>query len=55
MWPKYDEQYLIEDTITIAVQVNGKVRGTIEIAPDSSQEQVFELAKQNEKINKYLA
>ena len=54
LWPKHDETYLIEDTVTIAVQINGKVRWTIDIAPDISQDQVFEIAKKNDKINKYL-
>jgi leucyl-tRNA synthetase len=54
IWPEYDEKYLVEDIITIAVQINGKVRGTIEISPNSSKDEVFEIVKQNEKINKYL-
>ena len=33
-WPVADKQYLVEETITIAVQVNGKLRGTIEVPPD---------------------
>ncbi len=54
VWPKYDEKYLIQDTITMAVQFNGKVRWTVEIAPDAAQEQVMELIKQDEKMLKYL-
>ena len=54
VWPKYDEKYLVDDVLTIAVQVNWKVRWTIEISPDSTQEQVFALVKENEKISKYL-
>lgn len=54
VWPKYDEKYLVDDILTIAVQVNWKVRWTIEISPDSTQEQVFAMAKENEKISKYL-
>ena len=30
-WPEADDKYLTEDTVTIAVQVNGKFRGTIEL------------------------
>lgn len=54
VWPKCDEKYLVDDVLTIAVQVNWKVRWTIEISPDSTQEQVFALVKENEKISKYL-
>lgn len=54
VWPKYDEKYLVDDVLTIAVQVNWKVRWTIEISPDSTQEEVFAMAKENEKITKYL-
>lgn len=54
VWPKCDEKHLVDDVLTIAVQVNWKVRWTIEISPDSTQEQVFALVKENEKISKYL-
>ena len=54
VWPKYDEKYLVDDVLTIAVQVNWKVRWTIEISPDSTQEEVFAMAKENEKITKDL-
>jgi leucyl-tRNA synthetase len=33
-WPKAEEEYLSEDTVTVAVQVNGKLRGTIELPVD---------------------
>lgn len=36
-WPKYDPALVIDDVITMAVQVNGKTRGTIQIAPDSDE------------------
>lgn len=36
-WPKYDTQLLTDDTVTIGVQVNGKMRGTIEIPVDASE------------------
>jgi leucyl-tRNA synthetase len=37
-WPAYDSAALVDDVITMAVQVNGKLRGTIEIARDADQE-----------------
>jgi len=33
-WPDVDESLLVDDTVTVAVQVNGKMRGTIELAKD---------------------
>ena len=52
-WPKYDEEKTIEDNITIGVQVNGKLRGTIDIKKDASKEEVEELAKANENVKKF--
>lgn len=53
-WPQVDEKYLVQDTITMAVQVNGKVRWTIEIAKDATQDDVMEVIRNNEKIAKNL-
>ncbi|MDF2543792.1 MAG: leucine--tRNA ligase [Herbinix sp.] len=43
-WPVYDEQKTIEDTIEIAVQINGKVKANLTIARDEKQEKVEEEA-----------
>jgi leucyl-tRNA synthetase len=53
-WPKYDEKYLVSDTVTIAVQVNGKLRGTVSAAVEADQPQVTDLAKADEKVSAYL-
>ena len=53
-WPKYDETKLSEDSVTIAVQVNGKLRGTIDATKDASNEEVEELAKANENVKKFI-
>ncbi len=53
-WPKYDEKYLIQDTATIAIQVNGKLRGEAQVAVDASEEVVIKAAKANEKVAGYL-
>ena len=39
-WPVADPDFLIEDTVTLAVQVNGKLRATLEIAKDAPQAEV---------------
>ena len=43
-WPKYDEQYLVTSTIKIAVQVNGKLRGEVEVSVDADKETIIEQA-----------
>lgn len=53
-WPKYDAKFTIDDTVKIGVQVNGKVRGEIEISKDSTQEEAIKLARANENVLKYL-
>ncbi|MDD2870594.1 MAG: class I tRNA ligase family protein [Candidatus Gracilibacteria bacterium] len=53
-WPKYDEKMTIDDTIEIAVQVLGKLRGTIEINKDEDKESILEKAKNNSDVAKWL-
>ncbi|MDR0606882.1 MAG: class I tRNA ligase family protein [Candidatus Peribacteria bacterium] len=52
--PTYDEKKLTSDTINLAIQFNGKVRGTIEVSPTASQEEVLNIVKGVEKLNEYL-
>ncbi len=47
-WPEYDEAKTVEDTVEIAVQINGKMRGTIAIAKDEAKDTV--IAKAKEKV-----
>ena len=44
-WPKYDEEKLKEDTINLAVQINGKVKATIDVAADADKDTVLAAAK----------
>lgn len=53
-WPVHDEKYLVSDTATIVVQVNGKVRANIEMPSDSSEETILEAAKGEENVAVYL-
>lgn len=48
-WPGYDEKALIVDQIEIPVQVNGKVKGKINISLNMSQEEIETLAKESVK------
>ena len=54
-WPELDEQYLKEDEIEIAVQVMGKLRGTVTVAADASKEDVLAAARAEENVARYLA
>mgnify|MGYP001465757809 CR=1 FL=1 len=41
-WPAYDEKLIASDTITIAVQINGKTRGTIDMEVDENEHIIFD-------------
>lgn len=49
-WPKWDKKKIIDDTITVAIQVNGKVRTTISIPKDMEEEKIKEIVFQNKDI-----
>ena len=53
-WPKYDEGKLIEDEKEIAVQVNGKVRATIRIRVDDSEDIIKEQAMNEENVLRHI-
>jgi leucyl-tRNA synthetase len=53
-WPAYDEVYVIEDTMTIAVQVNGKLRGEIKIARHADETSIIDSAKTDERVTAYI-
>lgn len=53
-WPQVDEKYLVQDTITMAVQVNWKVRWTIDISKDATQNEVMDVIRNDEKISRNL-
>jgi len=54
-WPVADPQYLVQDMITVVVQVNGKVREQLEVQADASDEDVKEAALGSEKIAQWTA
>jgi leucyl-tRNA synthetase len=53
-WPAFDEAALAVDTITLAVQIAGKMRGTIEVPADVSEKAAIEAAKADPKIARFL-
>ncbi len=54
-WPAADEKYLAEDLITIAVQVNGKVREQLQVPADIDAEAIKEMATGSEKVQTWVA
>jgi leucyl-tRNA synthetase len=53
-WPVHDPGLLIADTLSITVQVNGKVRGAVEVPVGTSEDDIFNAAQSNELINRWL-
>lgn len=53
-YPTVDESALVQDSITMVVQVNGKVRGKMEVSADASQDDIKAQAKQIDSVQKFL-
>lgn len=53
-FPQVDAAALVRDALTLAIQVNGKLRGTIEVAADAAREQIEALALAEPNAAKFL-
>ena len=53
-WPQYDEAKTVESTVEMAVQIKGKLRGTVTVPVDSDEAAVLAAAKANERVAKSL-
>ena len=53
-WPTFDEDKLEEDTYELAVQVMGKLRGTVDVAQDADEEAAVAVARANEDVERHL-
>jgi len=53
-WPVADKSLLVDDEVTIAVQVNGKLRATISYSRDTSKQEIEKLALADEKVIKFM-
>ena len=53
-WPEYDESKTILDVIELPIQVNGKLRATVEINREASEDEVYEKAVKDDVVAKYL-
>lgn len=54
VWPVANEALLVLDTVTLAIQVNGKLRGTTEVSPTADEAFVVRQAKSDSSIERYL-
>ena len=53
-WPEWDEAHTVSDTVTVAVQINGKMRGKIVVPMDSAEETVLDAALADEAVGRHL-
>ncbi|NOS67317.1 MAG: leucine--tRNA ligase [Candidatus Peribacteraceae bacterium] len=53
-WPTYDPKLLVTDTMIIAVQVNGKLRGQVEVGSGASESEILGAAKADTNVQKFL-
>ncbi|MCA9387057.1 leucine--tRNA ligase [Candidatus Dojkabacteria bacterium] len=53
-WPEFDESLTKESSVTIAIQINGKVRGTVEVDAGSNEDVVYSAAMKEQNIAKYV-
>jgi leucyl-tRNA synthetase len=54
VWPKWNAGKIVSGKIKMPIQINGKVRGVIEISGDSDEKEVCKIALQNEDISKWI-
>ena len=53
-WPAFDASLVVQDSVTIAVQVNGKTRGTVTVSPDAGEADVLAAAMADPAIAKFI-
>ena len=51
-WPEVDEAALVKSSVEVVVQVNGKMRGKVDVAPDASEDEVVSCCPGNRKCRK---
>ena len=53
-WPEYDENMVVDAKVEMAVQMNGKLRGTIVLPKDATREEILAAVKADERIRPML-
>ena len=54
-WPEYDEKLIAEEKIKLVVQVNGKIRDTIEVKKGLSENEVKKIVLASENVKKHVS
>ena len=54
-WPKWDDKLIVSDTMTVIVQVNGKLRAKLTLSVDTNEEDVKKQALSEENVQKFLS
>jgi len=53
-WPKYDEKFIVDTEIEIPIQINGRLRGTLTISINASEDEIKTLAQKSEKVKPFI-
>jgi len=53
-WPEFDESIIALESVCLAIQINGKTRGTIEVEKDEEETGVIEKVENDERLKNYL-
>ena len=53
-WPDFDDAKIMQDTMTIVVQVNGKVRAKLQVATSAGEDKIKQLALSDESVKRYV-
>jgi leucyl-tRNA synthetase len=53
-WPEYEESLCLEERVDFAVQVNGKLRGLVTLAPDATEEEVYRAALETSAVARHI-
>lgn len=54
IWPNYDEKKLVEDTVLIPIQVNGKMRGKIVVPRETEKDEIIRLSQEEDNVKLFL-
>jgi leucyl-tRNA synthetase len=53
-WPKFREDYIVVSTVNLPIQINGKLRGTIDVSLDASEEEIMQKALEVNNVKKVI-
>ncbi|MFH0790821.1 MAG: hypothetical protein V2A64_04235, partial [Candidatus Omnitrophota bacterium] len=53
-WPKYDTSFLVEDIVTVVIQVNGKVRSKIDVPAEICEDELMNLILADERLKPWV-